>query len=162
MIAAVGLLTCATPARADATVFFGGLASGGFQSVAGISVGMFPRDGGSWLGFDLESTETRGKGGRDIETYGGNFLVQWPVVARRLQYYAALGFGIYTETTDDGRGSGLVATKNGGGGLKITLVGPLKIRLDYRLFFLGDAGDSALGDINPHPQRFTAGVVVAF
>jgi len=45
---------------------------------------------------------------------------------------------------------------NVGGGVKIDLVGPLRVRLDYRIFKLGS--DAVYGTSN----RFTVGANIAF
>jgi opacity protein-like surface antigen len=66
-----------------------------------------------------------------------NALVQTPTSGA--QAYATVGGGIYREKFLGGpqeTNTGI----NLGAGLKLTLVGPVKLRLDYRLFkFRGDA-----------------------
>ena len=68
-----------------------------------------------------------------------NGLLQTPVPIARMQFYATAGGGVYRETLDDDVGDATSAI-NVGGGVKMTLVGPLRLRLDYRVFTLrGDA-----------------------
>ena len=60
-----------------------------------------------------------------------NGLGQTPFNVRGMQFYGTLGAGIYHEDL-----LGVSQTNigvNGGAGMKMTLVGPLRVRLDYRL-----------------------------
>ena len=128
-----------------------------------MSAGAFPAKTGAILGLELDYTKTIGDASAtEIQTFGGNFIVQSSPRARRLQYYGTLGFGVYGETDDRG-GSGEVATGNFGGGVKLKLAGPLRLRLDYRVFLLGDTADaSADFVVRKHPQRVSVGVGLAF
>ena len=71
-----------------------------------------------------------------------NLLVQTPRgVVPKMQLYATIGGGFFRERFDaldiQETGSGT----NVGGGAKIELAGPLRLRLDYRVFkFTGDLG----------------------
>ena len=51
-----------------------------------------------------------------------------------MQLYGTLGYGAYNEELRDQSETNAVA--NLGGGAKINLVGPLRLRLDYRVFKL--------------------------
>jgi len=66
-----------------------------------------------------------------------NAIVQTPT--KGAQVYATAGAGVYRESFRNGpqeTNTGL----NIGGGVKLGLIGPLKLRLDYRVFkFRGDA-----------------------
>ena len=70
-----------------------------------------------------------------LKTGSGNVLLQTPVAIFGVQPYVTTGAGFYSETlgprTDRGLGY------NTGGGVKISLVGPLRLRVDYRVFKLG-------------------------
>ena len=83
-----------------------------------------------------------------------NLLLQTPFAVSRLQFYATVGGGMYQERLlgqeDTGFGT------NVGGGVKISLAGPLRLRLDYRAFRLGD------GTLHRTPQRAYAGLNIAF
>ena len=87
-----------------------------------------------------------------------NGLVQTPkTILPKVQLYATVGAGYYRirfeslDTQETGFGTNL------GGGVKIDLAGPLRLRLDYRIFKLTDESGST-----PTAQRFYAGVNLAF
>ena len=83
-----------------------------------------------------------------------NGLVQTPVEIAGMQFYATAGGGGYRERLGDV--SQTHVGINFGGGVKMTLVGPIRLRLDYRIFTLqGDAR-------HPRPQRFYAGLNLKF
>ena len=72
-----------------------------------------------------------------VRTYMLNALVQTPTSGA--QVYGTAGVGAYRESFRNGpseTNTGL----NIGGGIKLGLIGPLKLRLDYRIFkFRGEA-----------------------
>ena len=70
-----------------------------------------------------------------LKTGMGNVLLQTPASIYGLQPYFTAGGGLFRETlgTHVDTSFGL----NLGGGVKWTLVGPLRLRVDYRLFRLG-------------------------
>jgi hypothetical protein len=80
--ALAGLLATATPASADATLFFGTLASGGSKPIFGGAIGFFPPQTGSVVGFEVELARSTGAktflGGHRVETYGGALLSDSP------------------------------------------------------------------------------------
>ena len=87
-------------------------------------------------------------------------LVQTPRgMLPKVQLYATIGGGYYRirfepfDVQDTGFGT------NVGGGVKIDLVGPLRLRLDYRVFKLTNGSTSRLSST---PQRFYAGANLAF
>ena len=86
-----------------------------------------------------------------------NVLVQTPRgVVPKMQLYATIGGGFFRERFDalDIQETGFGT--NVGGGAKIELAGPLRLRLDYRVFkFTGDA-------VYKKPQRFSVGLNLAF
>jgi hypothetical protein len=81
-----------------------------------------------------------------------NGLVQTPT---RTQFYLTGGGGFFRERLA-GEGETSFGT-NIGGGIKMPLAGPLRLRLDYRVFNLRGADT-----LYPHPQRFYVGLNVAF
>ena len=91
--------------------------------------------------------------GPALTTGMGNVLVQTPGLGG-LQLYGTAGAGLYREElanrTETSGGVNL------GGGIKARLVGPLRIRLDYRVFRL--QGDP----LHKTYQRFYAGANLAF
>jgi hypothetical protein len=87
----------------------------------------------------------------------GNVLIQTPRgIIPKLQLYGTVGGGYFRERYEsldiEHQGFG----SNVGGGVKIDLTGPLRLRVDYRIFNLGN--DAVYG----HPQRFSVGVNLAF
>jgi hypothetical protein len=143
----------ATPARADITAFLGMSPTPERHSVKGFSGGL------SLLvvGFEFEYSHL----GEDtdqilpgLKTYSGNVLVQTPVEIKGTQFYGTAGAGGYQEYLGDRDEThfGL----NFGGGIKVRVVGPVRLRLDYRVFRL--KGEP----LYPTYQRFYAGANLAF
>lgn len=155
------ILAGAVRAHADVTVFVGAMTAGSPRPAIGVAVGRCP----SIVGFEIEVART-GSATPTQSSVGGinaNILVQSRYPAHGVQFYGTGGFGLYGETFDGGAGSGEVLAKNFGGGVKIKLAGPLRLRWDYRLFLLGDTPDAARGvTIHKHPQRLSVGLSVAF
>jgi hypothetical protein len=118
------------------------------------------------IGFDLEYSKTLGRATatrRSASTIAANLLVQPRAVRRGVQLYGLAGYGVYGETRENGVGSGEVGATGLGGGAKIGIAGPLNLRVDYRLFFLGGTPDAAAGFVvHRRPQRISAGVSIAF
>ncbi len=65
----------------------------------------------------------------------GNLLLQTPIPVLGFQPYVTGGVGIYRETLGEHHDTGFGV--NTGGGVKISLIGPLRLRVDYRVFKLG-------------------------
>lgn len=135
-LALVLLLTALVrPAAADLTGFLGANTTPESRLVKGGAFG----SGLLILGFEIEYASTDGDPAKlapSLRTGMGNVLLQTPVPIFRIQPYFTTGGGIYRERlgTRTETGVGL----NTGGGLKITLAGPLRLRLDYRVFKLGE------------------------
>jgi opacity protein-like surface antigen len=135
-LAVCGLLAIAATARpafADLTAFLGVTPTPENRTLYGFSGGL------SLLivGFEFEYANTP-EDDTDplpgLRTWSGNVLVQTPVDIGGVQLYGTAGFGGYHEELRDiGETSTAV---NLGGGVKITLAGPLRVRLDYRAFNL--------------------------
>ena len=139
------------PARADLTAFFGVTTTPTNRSAKGIAVGVSL----VVVGFEYEyshTSEDEVNAAPNLVTNMGNILVQTPTGG--VQLYFTAGGGFYQETYRDFQTSGFGT--NLGGGAKITLVGPIRLRLDYRVFNLH--GDP----LYVHPKRFYGGVVVSF
>jgi len=144
------LAAAATPARADITAFLGLSPTPDNHAARGLSVGV------SLLivGFEFEYSNLSED---DLEllpglkTYSGNVLVQTPTST---QLYVTAGAGGYQERLGnvDETHFGL----NFGGGAKIPLLGPVRVRLDYRIFNLKGS------PIHSTYQRFYAGANLAF
>ena len=153
-IAALTLLALSafpSPARADITAFFGGTTTPTTRSAKGFAVGVSLLV----IGFEYEYSHTsqdEPNAAPELKSHMGNVLLQTPTGG--VQLYFTIGGGFYQETyrtfEDSGFGSNL------GGGVKITLVGPLRFRGDYRVFNLHG------NPLYPHPKRFYGGVVLSF
>ena len=126
----------AAPARADITAFIGANTTPVNRQTRGFSAGA----GFLIIAFEIEYADTTDdRTAREpvpsLKTGSGNVLLQTPIAFFRVQPYVTTGAGFYSETlgTRTDRGFGY----NTGGGVKIALVGPLRVRLDYRVFKLG-------------------------
>jgi opacity protein-like surface antigen len=123
------------PASADLTGFLGTNTSVDARMVRGAAFGA----GLLVLGFEFEyanNGENPLKAAPALTTGMGNVLVQTPVEFLRMQPYFTTGAGLYRERLGNRRDTGFGF--NTGGGVKIALAGPLRVRLDYRVFRLGD------------------------
>ncbi len=146
------LLASAARAEADLTAFLGSNTTPTNRPVRGLAVGM------SLLivGLEFEYSDTRADEMGNARRHAGmfNVLAQTPTLYG-LQFYATVGAGLYRE-----EGAELLETSaatNTGGGVKIGLVGPLRMRFDYRVFQL--RGESSP---NKTHHRFYTGVNIAF
>ena len=126
----------------------------------GVAFGHAP----SVAGFEIEYLGTLGGKSADHSRAGGIFgnLIVQPVVIGNLQPFAIVGFGLWGETFADGAGTGEMGAKDIGGGVKVLLTEHLRLRLDYRLFLLGDAVDGSRLPSTRRPQRISVGFHVAF
>ena len=151
--ALVILLFMPAVAHADITAFLGVNPTPVNRPVRGFSVGA----GLLIVGFEFEYANTSDdevKLAPRLQTYMGNGLVQTPIPIAGMQFYATAGGGAYRETLFDV--SETHVGYNIGGGIKMSLAGPLRLRFDYRVFTLkGDPRHS-------NPQRFYAGVNLKF
>ena len=149
----VGVLLAGAPrAEADLTAFLGSNTTPTNRPVRGLAVGV------SLLvvGLEFEYSDTRADEMGNARRHAGmfNVLAQTPTLYG-LQLYATVGAGLYRE-----EGVELLETSaatNTGGGVKIGLIGPLRLRFDYRVFQL--RGESSPNKIH---HRFYTGVNLAF
>jgi opacity protein-like surface antigen len=152
-VAMVMLFVAVAPARADATAFLGANLSPANRQVRGLSVGI----GLLILGFEFEyanTTDDPSAHAPSLTTGMGNILLQTPGSFLGVQPYVTAGGGIYRETLDLHQDTSVGI--NTGGGVKIDLVGPLRLRVDYRFFRLGN------GALNPSAHRVYAGLNLKF
>ena len=153
MLLVVALLLCAAgPARADLTVFAGLQGSPAIRPTTGISLGF----GVLLVGWEVEIarvTEEVEDLAPSISAGTGRVYVQNPVPISGVQLYAIAGAGLYRERLGTLEQTDVHLAL--GGGAKVKLVGPLKLRLDYRYFRLRDA-------LNPDAQRLYAGLTLGF
>jgi opacity protein-like surface antigen len=73
-----------------------------------------------------------------MRTGMGNVYAQTPFPIAGMQFYATTGAGGYREKLGTVHQETNIAF-NTGGGVKVSLLGPLKARLDYRIFKLRGA-----------------------
>jgi hypothetical protein len=147
------LLVSTAPAFADATVFVGSTATPANRPVRGLAFGV----GLLALDFEFEfaqTGETLGEAAPSLKTGMGNVLLQTPIPIAGIQFYVTTGVGLYRERLDENQVThfGL----NAGGGAKISLLGPIRARLDYRVFAL--SGEPLHGVV----QRIYAGLNIGF
>jgi hypothetical protein len=130
-VALIALLP--TSARADVTAFLGLSPTGGTRLGQGVAAGA----GLVIVAFEIEAArlvESTDDAAPSLSTGMANVLVQTPIDVSSMQFYATVGAGAYRETLSATRETALAT--NLGGGAKIRLAGPFKLRLDYRLFRL--------------------------
>lgn len=133
VLALVLLLAATRPAHADVTAFLGLSPTGATRTGQGLAAGA----GLVVVGFEVEAarlSESADDSAPGLSTASANLLVQTPLDISRTQFYGTAGVGVYRETLGTRRETSVGG--NVGGGLKIRVAGPLKLRLDYRLFRL--------------------------
>jgi opacity protein-like surface antigen len=158
ILVALAIVLAPAPAFADITAFLGVNPTPLTRPVKGFAVGM----GLLIVGFEFEYADTSDKladsaaegDAPRLRTYMGNGLVQTPVPIAGMQFYATAGGGMYREAFENT--SETHVGINVGGGVKMKLAGPLRLRLDYRVFTL--KGSPA----HERPQRFYAGLNLKF
>jgi opacity protein-like surface antigen len=128
------LLACtATPVFADATIFIGTNSTPSNRQVKGFAFGL----GLLVVAFEFEyssSSEELLDAAPALKTGMGNVLLQTPFAIMGFQPYFTSGGGAYRETFDTRQETNFGI--NSGGGVKISLVGPVRARVDYRVFKL--------------------------
>jgi len=152
-IVLAALVLVPSTAYADFTAFLGVNPTPSSRVVRGLSAGV----GLIIVGFEFEyanSSEDLAEAAPGLRTFMFNGLLQTPGEIAGLQFYATAGAGGYRETLNDA--SETQVGINVGGGVKIALAGPLRLRLDYRVFTL--QGDP----LHSKPQRFYAGLNLKF
>ena len=152
-IAVALLALTSAPARADITAFIGANTTPANRQVRGAAFGL----GLLVVGFEVEYAFTPDDltaSAPSLKTGMGNVILQTPVSFFGFQPYFTTGGGIYREElgTHQDTGFGL----NTGGGVKVSLAGPIRLRVDYRVFKLGS------GALNSPAHRFYAGLNLKF
>lgn len=127
----VALFAGPRPARADATIFLGATTSPTNRPVRGFAFGV------SLLvfGFEFEYANTQEDEimlAPSLRTGMGNVFAQTPFGV--FQFYGTVGGGMYRERLRGEQETGVGV--NTGGGVKVSLAGPLRARIDYRVFTL--------------------------
>jgi hypothetical protein len=156
-IGAIGVLALAVllvrpaPASADLTGFLGVSSTPSSRSAKGVSIGV----GLVVVGFEFEYakiSEDEPAGAPELTTGMGNVVVMTP--SFKIQLYGTTGGGIFHERWRDFTNTGFGT--NVGGGAKIALFGPIRLRLDYRVFNLNGT------PITKNVHRFYTGVSLSF
>ncbi|MBI3049570.1 MAG: hypothetical protein HYY76_14790 [Acidobacteria bacterium] len=127
------LLVTSTPAFADATLFIGSATTPANRPAKGLAFGV----GLLVVGFEFEFADTSESiedAAPSLRTGMGNVLLQTPFPVAGMQFYLTTGVGLYRERL--GVRQETHAGFNTGGGAKISLLGPIRVRLDYRVFNL--------------------------
>lgn len=153
LIIAATLITLPTPAAADITAFIGLTPTPERHAARGFAVGF----GLLIIGFEGEYSniaEDEDEELPGLQTFSGNILLQTPIEVSGVSLYATAGAGIYRERLIERQETHLAS--NIGGGAKFRLLGPLRVRADYRVFRL--QGDP----LHETYQRFYVGGNLAF
>lgn len=152
-LALVLSLVAAAPARADITAFIGANTTPANRQTRGGAVGI----GFLVVAFEFEyafTPDDPAATAPSLRTGMGNVLLQSPVKFFGVQPYFTTGGGLFRETlgTHTETNFGL----NSGGGAKVNLVGPIRLRIDYRVFKLGS------GALYSPAHRIYAGLNLKF
>src|SRR5262245_204811 len=153
LLAASIVLSAASPAMADATLFIGTTTTPENRAARGFAIG----SGLLIVGFAFEYADSKEQvldNTPSLRTGMGNILLQTPVPIHGFQPYFTTGGGVYREQL--GTISETSFGVNTGGGVKISLFGPIRARADYRVFSL--RGDPLYSTVH----RLYAGVNVKF
>ena len=155
LVAASMVTICLLPsvARADATLFIGrNSADDDRAATRGFAFGVSL----VIVGFEFEyasSSEDQTTARPGLKTTSGNVFLQ-TVGLPGFQLYLTTGGGIFRERLATDQETAFLL--NNGGGAKITLAGPLRARIDYRIFNLkGNPRHKTV-------QRLYAGLNIAF
>jgi hypothetical protein len=150
--ALLGLLA-ARPASADVTGFIGTTLTSPTQQARGLAVSV----GVILVAVEFEYAdvpEDTAQHLAGLRTGMVNALVQPPLPLHGIQLYGTAGAGLYHETLGSETQTDLGV--NIGGGAKVSLMGPVGLRLDYRVFTLrGSPAHSTF-------QRIYAGLNLKF
>ena len=141
-------------ASADFTAFLGVNPTPANRVVTGLSGGV----GLLIVGFEFEYANTKEEADElapGLRTFMFNGLLQTPFPIGGMQFYGTAGGGVFRESLNDDSETNVGI--NVGGGVKMNLAGPLRLRLDYRVFTLRGS------DVrHSKPQRFYAGLNLKF
>jgi opacity protein-like surface antigen len=147
------LLLVAAPARADITAFIGANLTAANRQVRGAAVGV----GLLVVAFEFEYAFTPNDPAAtapSLKTGMGNVLLQSPIAFMGVQPYFTTGGGLFQETLGTHKETNVGL--NSGGGAKISLAGPIRLRVDYRVLKLGS------GALNSPAHRIYAGLNLKF
>jgi hypothetical protein len=152
-LTAVLVFCVPTLALADITAFIGANTSPSSRLVKGAAFG----GGLLVIGFEFEyaaTSEDLAAAAPSLKTGMASVLLQTPIAIMGVQPYFTTGGGIYREELGSRSDTGLAVGT--GGGAKISLAGPLRLRVDYRIIKLGS------GALTSPTHRFYAGLNLKF
>jgi hypothetical protein len=156
VLCAVILLLASSTAFADITAFLGVTTNPANRTAKGFAIGT----GLVIVGAEFEYASTNEdliELAPSLRTFMFNGLLQTPIPIAGMQFYGTLGGGVYRETLSTAiHPSETNIGINLGGGAKIKLIGPLRLRVDYRVFTL--KGSPRHSNV----QRFYAGANLKF
>lgn len=141
------------PASADLTAFVGTNQTPSNRPTRGMALGLSL----IVIGFEFEyseAVENRDVSAPSLQSSMFNMHVQTPFAVSGLQFYGTIGGGVYRERLDNRQETSFGA--NLGGGLKMSVAGPIRVRFDYRLFTLRGK------PLHARPQRLYVGLNLAF
>jgi hypothetical protein len=149
VLAVLGLALTPSPARADITAFWGVSPTPSTRSTGGfaLSINVIA------VGFEFEYGHTRedeAQAAPSLKTYMFNGQLITPTGATQL--YLSGGGGLYNEGLRDHTESGIAT--NIGGGVKVHLAGPFRLRIDYRMFSLHGT------PVSKNPKRVYVGISI--
>ena len=153
LAAALVIVLAPALAHADATLFIGANTSPVNRTAKGFAIGA----GLLVIGFEFEYSDTTddvSSGAPSLKTGTGNLLLQSPVAFAGFQPYLEIGGGVYHEELSTISNTGFVGGT--GGGVKISLIGPMRLRVDYRAFTLKN------GALTSPAHRVYAGINLKF
>jgi len=155
IVVLAALVTLAVPrqAFADITGFLGMNTTPSNRQTRGFAIGA----GLLIVGFEFEYANTNedlSTGAPSLTTGLGSVLLQTPVALGGFQPYFETGGGYYREELGARSDQGFAVGT--GGGVKISLAGPLRLRVDYRVLNLGN------GALTSPAHRLYAGINLKF
>jgi opacity protein-like surface antigen len=151
------MLFAAVPstALADATLFLGTTTTPANRVAKGFAVGISLLALGVEFEYSGTSDAPQDNAGA-LNTGTVSVLLQTPVEIFGIQPYLAGGVGLYREKLEALDHQETNVASSIGGGLKVGLAGPVRLRLDYRVFKL------AGGALNSPAHRIYAGLNLKF
>ena len=153
LLVAIVLLLAPSLAHADATLFIGANTSPANRTAKGFAIGA----GLLVVAFEFEYSDTTddvASAAPSLKTGVGNLLLQTPIAIAGFQPYFEIGGGLYHEELSTISNTGFAG--NTGGGVKISLIGPIRLRVDYRVFTLRN------GALTSPAHRIYAGLNLKF
>ena len=153
ILAAVLSIFAAAPAAADITAFLGANTTPANRQTRGVAVGV----GFLIVAFEFEYAFTPDDPtatAPSLRTGSANVLLQSPIAFMGVQPYFTTGGGLFRETLGTHQETNFAL--NSGGGVKVALAGPIRLRIDYRVSKLGD------GALSSPAHRVYAGLNLKF